>query len=66
MLLEAIVVTNSLRAAADEVGLHHSSVQSRTADYSQALGFDILTAAGRVRLSLVLTLFRLSTTAFGR
>jgi hypothetical protein len=66
VLLEAIAVTNSLRAAADEVGLHHSSVQSRTADYSQALGFDILTAAGRVRLSLVLTLFRLSTTAFGQ
>jgi hypothetical protein len=66
VLLEAIAVTNSLRAAADEVGLHHSSVQSRTADYSRALGFDILTAAGRVRLSLVLTLFRLSTTAFGQ
>jgi hypothetical protein len=66
VLLEAIAATNSLRAAADEVGLHHSSVQSRTADYSQALGFDILTAAGRVRLSLVLTLFRLSTTTFGQ
>jgi len=66
VLLEAIAATNSLRAAADEVGLHHSSVQTRTADYSQALGFDILTAAGRVRLSLVLTLFRLSTTTFGQ
>jgi hypothetical protein len=65
-LLEAIAATNSLRAAADEVGLHHSTVQSRTAEYSQALGFDILTAAGRVRLSLVLTLFRLSTTTFGQ
>ncbi len=66
VLLEAIAATNSLRAAADEVGLHHSTVQSRTAEYSQALGFDILSAAGRVRLSLVLTLFRLSTTTFGQ
>ena len=66
VLLEAIAATNSLRAAADEVGLHHSTLQSRTAEYSQALGFDILTSAGRVRLSLLLTLFRLSTTKFGQ
>ena len=66
VLLEAIAATNSLRAAADQVGLHHSSVQSRAADYSQGLGFNILTAAGRVRLSLVLTLFRLATTRFSQ
>ena len=64
-LLESIAATSSLRAVAEEVGLHHSSVQSRAADYSAALGFDLRTAPGRVRLSLVLTLYRLGTTTFG-
>jgi hypothetical protein len=66
VLLESVAASNSLRAVAEEIGLHHSTVQSRTADYSTALGFDIRTAPGRVRLSLVLTLFRLSTTTFGQ
>jgi len=64
-LLESIAATSSLRAVAEEVGLHHSSVQSRVADYSAALGFDLRTAPGRVRLSLVLALYRLATTTFG-
>lgn len=62
-LLESIAETTSLRAVAEEIGLHHSSVQTRAAEYSTALGFDIRTAAGRVRLSLVLILWRLSTEA---
>ena len=65
-LLESLATASSLRAVAEEVGLHHSSVQSRAADYSTALGFDIRTAPGRVRLSLVLTLYRLATTTFGQ
>ncbi|MGX9899699.1 helix-turn-helix domain-containing protein [Arthrobacter sp. SA17] len=59
-LLDSIAETTSLRAVAEEIGLHHSSVQTRAAEYSTALGFDIRTAAGRVRLSLVLTLWRLA------
>lgn len=65
-LLESLAVASSLRAVAEEMGLHHSSVQNRAADYSTALGFDIRTATGRVRLSLVLTLHRLATTTFGQ
>lgn len=65
-LLESLAVASSLRAVAEEMGLHHSSVQNRAADYSTALGFDIRTATGRVRLSLVLTLYRLATTTFGQ
>jgi hypothetical protein len=64
-LLESIAETASLRAVAEEIGLHHSSVQARAAEYSTALGFDIRTAAGRVRLSLVLTLWRLAGATFG-
>ena len=60
-LLESIAETTSLRAVAEEIGLHHSSVQTRAAEYSAALGFDIRTAAGRVRLSLVLTLWAIRT-----
>jgi DNA-binding PucR family transcriptional regulator len=64
-LLESIAANTSLRAVADELGLHHSTVQSRAAEYSTALGFDVRTAAGRVRLSLVLTLWRLAGATFG-
>ncbi len=63
-LLESVASANSLRGVADEVGLHHSSVQARAADYSTELGFDIRTAAGRVRLSLALTLYKLATATF--
>ena len=63
-LLESLASANSLRAVADEVGLHHSSVQARAADYSTELGFDLRTAPGRVRLSLALTLHKLATTTF--
>jgi hypothetical protein len=65
-LLESLASANSLRAVADEVGLHHSSVQARAADYSTELNFDVRTAPGRVRLSLALALYRLSTATFGR
>ncbi len=64
VLLEAIVATDSLRAAGVDAGLHHSTVQARAAQYSDALGFDIRTPRGRVRLSLALSLHRLATTRF--
>lgn len=63
-LLEALAVTESLRAAGVEAGLHHSTVQARAGHYSEALGFDIRSPRGRVRLSLALALHRLRTTRF--
>lgn len=63
-LLEAIATTDSLRAAGVEVGLHHSTVQAKTAQFSEGLGFDLRSPQGRVRLSLALALYRLSTTRF--
>lgn len=64
-LLDAIVATDSLRTAGVDAGLHHSTVQVRAAQYSEALGFDIRTPRGRVRLSLALSLHRLATARFG-
>jgi hypothetical protein len=63
VLLDSIAANTSLRAVAEDIGLHHSTVQTRAAEYSAALGFDIRTAAGRVRLTLVLTLWRLAAQA---
>lgn len=63
-LLDAIAGTESLRAAGVEAGLHHSTVQARAEQYSTALGFDIRSPRGRVRLSLALALHRLATTRF--
>lgn len=64
VLLEAIAATDSLRAAAGETGLHHSTVQARAGHYSDALGFDIRSPRGRVRLSLAMSVHRLATTRF--
>jgi hypothetical protein len=63
-MLESIAASDSLRAVAVEVGLHHSTVQSRAAEYSRQLGFDVRTPAGRTRLTLALALHRLETTRF--
>lgn len=63
-LLDAIATTESLRAAGIEVGLHHSTVQSRTAQFGEELGFDLRSPQGRVRLSLAFALYRLATTRF--
>lgn len=63
-LLESIAGTESLRAVAVEVGLHHSTVQAKASDFAQALGFDLRSPHGRVRLSLNLALQRLATNRF--
>jgi len=63
-MLEAIAESGSLRAVAGQLNLHHSSVQNRAAEFTSALGFDIRTPAGRVRLTLALTLFLLATNRF--
>lgn len=63
-LLEALSEADSVRAAALKVGLHHSTVQTRIADYGRALGFDLHSARGRLRLSLALSMFKLATNRF--
>jgi len=63
-VLEAVIHTDSLRAAATEAGLHHSTIQARVAELSSTLGFDVRTAAGRTRLAIALSLYRLVTNRF--
>ncbi|RCG28297.1 PucR family transcriptional regulator [Sphaerisporangium album] len=63
-LLESIAVTGSLRSAAADAGLHHSTVQAKAAEFSAALGYDLRTPAGRVRLTLALTLWQLASNRF--
>lgn len=62
--LEAIAHSESLRGAATRAGIHHSTMQARATEFSEALGFDVRTPAGRVRLVLALGLRRLATTRF--
>ncbi|TFB84372.1 hypothetical protein E3O11_09735 [Cryobacterium levicorallinum] len=63
-ILESIADTDSLRAVAVEVGLHHSTVQAKAAGFADALGFDPRSPRGRVRLALALALRRLATNRF--
>ena len=62
--VDGVFITVALSAAGVEAGLHHSTVQARAEQYSTALGFDIRSPRGRVRLSLALALRRLATTRF--
>ncbi len=61
---DALVHSESVRSAAALLGVHHSTLQARTAELSEALGFDLRTPAGRVRLSDALRLHRLATARF--
>jgi hypothetical protein len=63
-LLESLAVSESVRAVAVELGFHHSTVQAHVAYYGDALGFDLRTPRGRVRLSLALSALRLATHRF--
>ncbi|NCT92485.1 LysR family transcriptional regulator [Cellulomonas sp. APG4] len=62
--LEALARTESVRAAAQLLGLHHSTVQARQAHLEEQLGFGVGTAPGRVRVAAALVLHRLRTTRF--
>ena len=57
-------VTHELGLSAADLGLHHSTVQTRVADLSTTLGFDLRTTPGRHRLALGLSLYRLAHTRF--
>ncbi|MFF7735805.1 helix-turn-helix domain-containing protein [Streptomyces sp. NPDC007984] len=58
--LHAVVSTASLRAAAAEINVHHSTLQDRLAHAEHLLGWPIRTPHGRLRLQLALTMRRLA------
>jgi hypothetical protein len=58
--LHAVTATTSLRAAAAEVTVHHSTLQDRLAQAEHLLGWPVRTPQGRLRLHLALTMRRLA------
>ncbi|MET7698815.1 helix-turn-helix domain-containing protein [Streptomyces sp. NPDC005485] len=58
--LRAVASTASLRAAATEVNVHHSTLQDRLTHAETLLGWPIRTPQGRLRLQLALTMRNLS------
>lgn len=62
--LESLVATESFRAAAAALGIHHSTLQVQIARFSAALGFDVRPPNGRLRLALALKLHRLAVSRF--
>lgn len=62
--LEALATTATVRAVSAATGVHPDTVRERARLYLRALGFDVLTAQGRTRLTIALALFRLQTNRF--
>ncbi|MEV6592963.1 helix-turn-helix domain-containing protein [Streptomyces acidicola] len=58
--LHAVAATASLRAAAAEVKVHHSTLQDRLTHAESLLGWPVRTPQGRLRLQLALTIRRLA------
>ncbi|MFE1879127.1 helix-turn-helix domain-containing protein [Streptomyces diastatochromogenes] len=58
--LHAVAATASLRAAAAEAGVHHSTLQDRLAHAEHLLGWPVRTPQGRFRLQLALLLRHLT------
>ncbi|WP_425508543.1 helix-turn-helix domain-containing protein [Streptomyces roseirectus] len=58
--LHAVALTPSLRAAATELTVHHSTMQDRLAHAEGVLGWSVRTPPGRFRLQLALTMRRLA------
>ncbi|WP_155054225.1 helix-turn-helix domain-containing protein [Streptomyces blattellae] len=58
--LHAVASTASLRAAATEINVHHSTLQDRLAHAEQLLGWPVRTPQGRLRLQLALTMRHLA------
>lgn len=61
--LQAVASTASLRAAAAEANVHHSTLQDRLAHAEHLLGWPVRTPQGRFRLQLALTLRQLAETS---
>lgn len=64
-ILDSLSTNSSLRAVAHDLGLHHSTIQSRVRALSDTFGYDIQSPYGRVRVFVALMLYRLGTTTFG-
>lgn len=60
--LVAIAHSTSVRAAATELRVHHSTAQERASRASRMLGWDLDDPAGRFRLQLALVVRRLRAT----
>ncbi|SNX65554.1 PucR-like helix-turn-helix protein [Streptomyces sp. TLI_55] len=58
--LDAVASTTSLRAAATEINVHHSTLQDRLAQAEHLLGWPVRTPQGRFRLQLALALRHLA------
>lgn len=56
----AVVSTASLRAAAAEINVHHSTLQDRLCHAEHLLGWPLRTPQGRLRLQLALTMRHLA------
>lgn len=62
--LDALLVSESVRAAAQLLGLHHSTVQARQTHVERTLGFRVGGGYGRARLAAALVLHRVRTVRF--
>ncbi|WP_053852263.1 helix-turn-helix domain-containing protein [Streptomyces sp. NRRL B-24085] len=58
--VHAVVSTASLRAAAAEINVHHSTLQDRLSHAEHLLGWPLRTPQGRLRLQLALTMRHLA------
>ncbi|KOU56986.1 CdaR family transcriptional regulator [Streptomyces sp. MMG1533] len=58
--LHAVAATASLRAAAAEINVHHSTLQDRLTHAEHLLGWPLRTPQGRLRLHLALTMRHLA------
>lgn len=58
--LNAVAHTTSLRAAATEINVHHSTLQDRLTHAESLLGWPVRTPQGRLRLQLALTMRHLA------
>jgi hypothetical protein len=64
--LHAVVTTTSLRAAASEINVHHSTMQARIAHAEALLGWSLHTPHGLLRLHIALILRHLAQTGTAR
>lgn len=62
-VLDALADAGSVRAAAERLGMHHSSVQARAATLAGTLGYDPRTTRGRTRYALARTILTLAAPA---
>ncbi|NMO03498.1 hypothetical protein HH308_19980 [Gordonia sp. TBRC 11910] len=60
-VLRALVESDSIRAAAARLGMHHSSVQARHEALTRELGYDPRSPIGRMRCGAATILWRLTT-----